>query len=358
MKKQSEGGLIGRAVFISHASKNSRLADEIRRLLEERGLSCWIAPRDIPAGKSYGEQIAIAIEQCRVLVLVMTEQANHSRAVANELELAFRHQRLIIPVRIKEVEPARSLQFYISNAQWVDACHTPLKIRVEEIALIVRAAISGDSIPVPSREHKTLIGSLERFLENAIRYKMLTATIAVGAILLIGSASAFFVSDTLLRLVREQTKIDADPATLGLITLAPTDEPPGESTFLSLRGSIFVNLRDPAKAGIKLIARAYSQSGSVYDIDLSGAKPFSAPGAQVLYIQVPASTSFIRFCMAAKHPTLTGRYVAVWAYRIEALQEGVSVERSEEPRLLGPTDSDCLLADQELREATRENVFM
>ena len=90
-------------VFISHASKNFKLADEIRARLEFLGIDCWIAPRDIPPGASYGEEITKALKECVAVVFVLTEQANASKAVANELEMAFRFQRLIVPVRIQPI---------------------------------------------------------------------------------------------------------------------------------------------------------------------------------------------------------------------------------------------------------------
>jgi hypothetical protein len=57
-------------VFISHASKNFKLADEIRSRLESIGIECWIAPRDIPLGSSYGEEITNAIKNCVAVVFV------------------------------------------------------------------------------------------------------------------------------------------------------------------------------------------------------------------------------------------------------------------------------------------------
>ena len=36
-----------RDVFVSHASEDHALAEQVCALLEQRGLKCWIAPRDV-----------------------------------------------------------------------------------------------------------------------------------------------------------------------------------------------------------------------------------------------------------------------------------------------------------------------
>jgi hypothetical protein len=41
-------------VFISHSSKDKLTADAICHSLEQNGIRCWIAPRDVRAGANYG----------------------------------------------------------------------------------------------------------------------------------------------------------------------------------------------------------------------------------------------------------------------------------------------------------------
>ena len=43
------------SVFLSHSSKDAALANELCRLLEANSITCWIAPRNIVSGTSYGE---------------------------------------------------------------------------------------------------------------------------------------------------------------------------------------------------------------------------------------------------------------------------------------------------------------
>lgn len=49
-------------VFISYSGKDGELAKKICTLLEEDGLECWIAPRDVRPFHEYDEEIIDAIE--------------------------------------------------------------------------------------------------------------------------------------------------------------------------------------------------------------------------------------------------------------------------------------------------------
>ena len=49
-------------IFISHSSLDKAIADTVCSFLEARGITCWIAPRNIPPGGRYGEAIVHAIE--------------------------------------------------------------------------------------------------------------------------------------------------------------------------------------------------------------------------------------------------------------------------------------------------------
>ncbi len=165
---------IARSVFISHASKNLKVADEIRDILETRGVSCWIAPRDIPPGQQYGKSIIDGISNSSVFLLLLTNESNLSTAVQNEVERAFGYQKTIIPVRISDVKPGKEIEFFVSNAQWVDAIYQPLKRRMDQVAAIVQAIEMSAKPPGVQPDKKTLLGSVEKLFERAFRHKTIS----------------------------------------------------------------------------------------------------------------------------------------------------------------------------------------
>lgn len=328
-------------VFVSHASKNFPVANDIRRRLEEQGIGCWIAPRDIPPGASYGSEIVTAIESSVAVVLVMTDEANASRAVANELELAFRNQRVIIPVRLKPVQPSSSLAFFINNTQWVDAFHTPLKERVGEIAKLVQAVRGGRPPPAPTPESKTFVGAVERQIEGLIRYKFLTAVTALAILASIGVTAALMSGKTMSILQDEQAKIDGDPATFGLVNLAAVSEVAPGSRAIPLRATVYMNLKDPRAAEVVWRAFGRKQGLPENEIDVGTLGAAQAPGAQSLSFEIAAESNVVVFCMTARHPSIGSRYTARWDFSIESTAGGINVMRAGSPKLSVASPGDC-----------------
>lgn len=320
--------------FISHASKNFRLADEVRGGLEALSLACWIAPRNIPLGSSYGEEIAKAIGGCAAVLLVLTEEANVSKAVANELELAFRNQKVIIPLRLRPIEPANQLAFFISNSQWVDAFHTPLKIRVAHIAELVRAIAAGNpSLPIP-QERKSLLNTVDRYLEDILRYKYIVAVCSIIVVLAIASTAAVKTNNTATALDKERTAIELDSSTFGLVTVqekVQIDEASVGNDNHQFTVNLYQNISDPSKADIKWEAFGFSSDGYKHKISLPGLREFKSQDVQSIELSVPKSANQLTFCMTAIHPTINKEFTARWDFNIskpDAKSSNVSVSRN------------------------------
>jgi hypothetical protein len=113
--------VVSKQVFISYSTADTAITEQIRDHLEAAGIACWMAPRDITLGQDYAEQIISAIESCILLLLVLSEISNHSQYVIKEVERAIAKRKVVIPFRIHNLTPSRSLEFFISNAQWIDA---------------------------------------------------------------------------------------------------------------------------------------------------------------------------------------------------------------------------------------------
>jgi hypothetical protein len=50
----------GSHVFVSYASQDATVANSIVENLEQHGLKCWIAPRDVKPGAQYADAIVTA----------------------------------------------------------------------------------------------------------------------------------------------------------------------------------------------------------------------------------------------------------------------------------------------------------
>lgn len=129
-------------VFISYSSSDKLVAEEICCLLEGKGIACWIAPRDITPGKNYGTEIVKAIESTHAMVVILSEYANKSTHVKNEVERAVSKGKSIFPIRIREVEPSKDLELFISTAHWVDAWIPPLKAKIGQLSEAIKELLT------------------------------------------------------------------------------------------------------------------------------------------------------------------------------------------------------------------------
>jgi TolB-like protein len=127
--------------FISYASADTAAARSVTASLERSGLSCWIAPRDVEPGTPYAESIIRAINSCRVMVVVLSESAISSTHVGKEIERASSKQRPIIALRTDSAPLTPSLEYFLSESQWIevpegnmDAVSGPLSKAVRHFA--------------------------------------------------------------------------------------------------------------------------------------------------------------------------------------------------------------------------------
>jgi hypothetical protein len=126
-------------VFISHASLDADLAASLCAGLEARGLSCWIAPRDIASGQPWGASIVRALDECPVMLLALTVQANASRHVVREVERADGKLARILTLRLADVALNPNLEYFLSADHWFDATRPPLQQHLPALAEAVQA---------------------------------------------------------------------------------------------------------------------------------------------------------------------------------------------------------------------------
>jgi len=69
-------------VFISHSSKDKKVAFTLCKALENEGLICWIAPRDVGIGH-YASSIVEGVEENKIFVLILSKNSNSSTPVIN-----------------------------------------------------------------------------------------------------------------------------------------------------------------------------------------------------------------------------------------------------------------------------------
>ncbi|MCK8816866.1 TIR domain-containing protein [Natroniella sulfidigena] len=120
-------------VFISYSSQDKEVADKICSALEAEEIECWIAPRDITPGKEWGQEIVEAIRGSKIMVLLFSFASNESQQVLREVERAVNKNVIIIPFRIEDVEPTKSLEYFLYSTHWLDAFDSELESSIERL---------------------------------------------------------------------------------------------------------------------------------------------------------------------------------------------------------------------------------
>ncbi|WP_298501150.1 toll/interleukin-1 receptor domain-containing protein [uncultured Methanobrevibacter sp.] len=112
-------------IFISYSTKDKQTADAICHVLEQNGLKCWIAPRNIASGENYAKEIMDGLKAAKIVVLVFSKNSQESEFVNNEIDAAFRNNKSIISFKIDETLPENKMEFFLKNKHWLEAYPNP-----------------------------------------------------------------------------------------------------------------------------------------------------------------------------------------------------------------------------------------
>ena len=108
-------------VFISYSSKNPEVALAVCHTLEEHGIKCWMAPRNIPPGGDYGDLIDEAIIASKVFLFIYSFESVNSVWCKGELNVAFSEEKTIIPYRIDTTPMKGAVRVMLNQRHWLDA---------------------------------------------------------------------------------------------------------------------------------------------------------------------------------------------------------------------------------------------
>lgn len=132
-----------RQVFISYSTKDQLQAEAVRNVIEQNGITCWMAPRDIPGGSNYTKEIPHAIRNCQAFVLMLSQNAQNSPWVLKELDRAVNDGKIILPFQLEEITLTDEFNFLLTGAQRYDAYQKKseaLQLLISRIKAIISSA--------------------------------------------------------------------------------------------------------------------------------------------------------------------------------------------------------------------------
>ena len=192
-------------VFISYSHNDSQIANGLCNKIEEQGVDCWIAPRNITPGAGWANSIAQAIPTCKMLLLILSKDSNASSQVLREVEIAVQNNLVIIPARIEDIMPSGGMSYYLATMQWIDIKGKDIDTKISEIALRVKKVLntieeSGSKEQLDNKLKSRDMG-LEPIFKSGSKnpkFKRLTVIISASVLVIAVGLILFLFRDTLL----------------------------------------------------------------------------------------------------------------------------------------------------------------
>ncbi|WP_339724277.1 toll/interleukin-1 receptor domain-containing protein [uncultured Paraglaciecola sp.] len=163
--------------FISYASQNQQEADELCAFLESRGLTCWIASRNVRPSRDYSEEIIEGVINSKSLILLLSEHVERSIYVKREVERATSYNRKIFTIRLEEISVPRSLELFLGLPHWVDNWTADYPQKLEAIV----AEINNTTIVTGPIDGPTLFQHISRFILKNVLAVVSTAILLLFA---------------------------------------------------------------------------------------------------------------------------------------------------------------------------------
>lgn len=110
-------------VFISYSREDKDKVLELTAKLSAAGVPLWMDVGGIDGATMWGEEIVHALEQAKVLLLMVTEAAVRSHNVAKEVVLASERKGHILPVHLERTQIPPSLRYPLAGIQHIEYFH-------------------------------------------------------------------------------------------------------------------------------------------------------------------------------------------------------------------------------------------
>ena len=158
---------MGKDVFISYSKHDISTATMVCSKLETRGITCWIAPRDITPGIDFDEAILDGIDDSNSLLLILSNASNTSRFVQSEVNRAFSKGKSIFTFLINDIIPSRQLELYLARQQWLDGFSPPIEQKIDRLANAVLSLMGLAEINTSLNQQQPLNKTISSFIVSS-----------------------------------------------------------------------------------------------------------------------------------------------------------------------------------------------
>lgn len=107
-------------IFISYSRRDKDFVDRLARDIEAVEFDVWTDRADITGGEDWYRAISRAIRKCSSFLLVLSPNSSGSEKVAQELSLADKYGRHIVPLMCESCEVSEDLELPLARRQTID----------------------------------------------------------------------------------------------------------------------------------------------------------------------------------------------------------------------------------------------
>src|SRR6185369_11079262 len=114
------GSLMAGEIFISYRRADEAWARLLHSQLRAEGIEAWYDAQ-VGAGQDWRIATAKALQASRIFVLLFSQAAAESEDIAKELAAAIFSKKLVVPVRIENIQPSGAFLYELASRNWVNA---------------------------------------------------------------------------------------------------------------------------------------------------------------------------------------------------------------------------------------------
>lgn len=178
-------------IFISYRRTDEPRARLLYNLLKERGVEAWYDAK-IAAGEDWRTTTANALDAAPIFVLLMSRTASESGDIAKELAAATHKRKLVVPVRLDDMQLEGMFLYELASRNWTDAFQDPeaqLADLADKLADLVKAELSPEAV----EELEDNVAHIAAEKEEAAKAKRAGLALRSGSVALITAVVAAVV---------------------------------------------------------------------------------------------------------------------------------------------------------------------
>ena len=193
-------------VFISYSRKNLDFVEQLHQYLVNNGISAWFDKDDIKVSDHWRTSIVEGIQNCKVFLLVLSPGSAASVNVRKEVDLAERHEKIIVPLMWQQTKIPVAMQYQLAGIQYMDFKETPSDENLNQLANALRELIGGATlaetaskvnvleqplVPKMVPEEEPASAGRGRGRGRTIRKKKTVSPITIGGAVISGVVNSF-----------------------------------------------------------------------------------------------------------------------------------------------------------------------